>query len=189
MISPKYKNIYTKFIECYKDIHVNPWHEISEEQLHQLYNYLVSSFDIDNEPNFKYFMDYIIKRLSGTEDAHTMYESISLLPMNFRIFENEVLVNYPEDIKYGKVLAINGINIETILKELDEITTYGTMGRRRYEIEKALFNRQILFGLPSLRASSELVFEIETLNKETLLKRIARHKSYDTELFEKNIVS
>ena len=38
MIDIRYKNIYDKFVEHYKYVHVNPWHEIDENQLNQLYN-------------------------------------------------------------------------------------------------------------------------------------------------------
>lgn len=31
MISIKYKNLYDKFIEKYKEIHIDPWHEINEK--------------------------------------------------------------------------------------------------------------------------------------------------------------
>ena len=31
MISIKYKNIYDKFIEKYKEIHIDTWHEINEK--------------------------------------------------------------------------------------------------------------------------------------------------------------
>ena len=31
MIEIRYEKIYNQFIENYKEIHVNPWHEISEE--------------------------------------------------------------------------------------------------------------------------------------------------------------
>ena len=110
MIDIKYKKIYDKFAEYYKNTHVNPWHEISEQQLKQIYNNLIDSMDVDNEYNFKYFMDYIIKRLSGKTDAHTKYEAVSLIPMNFRIFDNEVLVNYPDNLRNSKLLSINRYN-------------------------------------------------------------------------------
>ena len=70
MIDVKYKKIYDEFVDHYKNIHINPWHEISEDELEKIYHSLINSMDINNDYNFKYFMDYIIKRLSGTSDAH-----------------------------------------------------------------------------------------------------------------------
>ncbi|UKI28831.1 MAG: hypothetical protein L6V78_00110 [Clostridium sp.] len=65
MISTKYQNIYEKFVESYKRIHIDPWHEIDEETLNNLHDELVSCMDITDSYNFIYFMDYIIKRLNG----------------------------------------------------------------------------------------------------------------------------
>ena len=104
MIEIRYEKIYNQFIENYKEIHVNPWHEISEEELRKIYDTLLSSMDVNNEYSFKYFMDYIIKRLNGTTDAHTKYEAISAIPMNFRMFGDEILINYPEDLKNSKLI-------------------------------------------------------------------------------------
>lgn len=181
MISIKYKNLYDRFIEHYKSVHVNPWHEIDENQLNQLYNNLINSIDVDNDYNFKYLMDYIIKRLSGSDDAHTKYDFVSILPMNFKMFENDILINYPDDLKKGKLLSINGISIDKIIEELEEVITYGTAGKRKYEIEKALFNRYILFGLPSLRNCDELIFEVEKLDGEKIIRTFNKNEDYSKE--------
>lgn len=187
MIDIKYKNIYNQFIEHYKKVHVNPWHQINEDTLNELYNNLINSIDINNEYNFKYFMDYIIKRLSGTEDAHTIYDSIFLIPMNFKIFDNEILVNYPSNLRNSKLVSINGINIDIIINELEEIITYGTSGKRKYELEKSLFNKFALFGLPSLRDSNELVFEIEKVNGQKTIRKFNKNEKYsEEELFDYN---
>lgn len=183
MITSKYKEMYNKFIEHYKNIHVNPWHEINEIELEHLYNSLSNSMIINDEYNFKYFMDYMIKRLSGATDAHTQYNLISLISMNIRIFNNEVLINYPKDLKNSKLLSINGISISKIIEELESVITYGTNGKRKYELEKSLFNRFVLFGLPSLRNSNELVFEIENINGEKITKKFDKNKNYAEELF------
>lgn len=37
IISFKYKDIYNKFIDSYKKIHINPFHEISEYELEKVY--------------------------------------------------------------------------------------------------------------------------------------------------------
>ncbi len=187
MIDVKYKNIYNKFIEHYKHIRVNPWHEISESQLEQLYNNLINSMAINNEYNFKYFIDYIIKRLSGKTDAHTKYDSVFLIPMNFKIFDSEILVNYPSDLRNSKLVSINGIDIDIIINELEEIITYGTDGKRKYELEKSLFNKYTLFGLPSLRNSNELIFEIEKLDGRKIIRNFKKTEQYsEGEMFDYN---
>lgn len=185
MINHKYKKIYDDFISKYKEIHICPFHEISEDELKQIYDNLVECMDIDNEYNFKYFMDYIIKRLNGSSDAHTKYERVSVLPINFRIFEGDVIVNYPDDLKGCKLLEINKIDINDIVSELEKIVTYGTEGKKKYEIEKALFNRYVLFSLPSLRGSNKLSFKIESRDSKIIEKVFEKEQNFSKdELFD-----
>lgn len=181
MINTKYKNMYDSFIEHYKKVHVNPWHNISEDELQEIYTNLISSMDVDNDYNFKYFIDYIIKKLSGARDAHTTHNLVSLIPMNFKLFDNEILVNYPENLRASKLISINGISIENIIKELENIITYGTKGKRRYEIEKSLFNRYVLFSLPSLRNFDELIFELEKQTGEKEIRKFKKNETYKKE--------
>lgn len=178
MIDIKYKKIYDEFITKYEEIHVDPWHEINKEELDNIYNQLVNSMDINNDYSFKYFMDYIIKRLSGYSDAHTKYQKVDLIPLNFRMFDNEVLINYPDYMKGYKLVSINKIPLDNIIKELEEVITYGTDGKRRYELEKALFNKDIMFSLPPLK-SDELVYEIEDLEGNIVQRTFSKNESYD----------
>lgn len=185
MIDVKYKKIYDEFINHYKNVHINPWHEINEEKLNIIYENLINSMDVKDEYTFKYFIDYIIKRLSGISDAHTKYSTVSLIPMNFKIFNDNVLINFPDYLRGSQLKTINGINIETIINELEDVITYGTDGKRKYELEQSLFNKIILFGLPSLRNSEELHFEIETLEGVTITKIFKKHEKYsDDEMFD-----
>lgn len=181
VIDKKYKNMYDKFVRFYKKTHLNPWHEIDENELGQLYYNLINSMDINDECSFKYFMNYIIKRLSGTTDAHTKYDLLSLIPINFRIFGSEVLVNFPQKLKNGRVVTINGIDINEIIQELEEIIIYGTPGKRIYELEKALFDRYTLFSLPSLRNCEKLVFEIESTDGKKVTKSFDKTTQYSNE--------
>ena len=183
MISLKYQKLYESFINHYKKFSVNPWHEINEEKLGNIYNYLVKSMDIDNDYNFKYFMDYIIKRLSGLEDAHTKFVLISPIPINFRIFDDDVLINYPYKLKGSKLLSINNISIDKVILELEEVITYGTSGKRKYEIENDLFNRYVLFGLPSFRNCNELDFKILKLDGDILEIKYNKKEDYAKDMF------
>ena len=52
MILEKYKDTYDKFISKYEEIHVNPWHNISKEELDKIYHDLVTSMDINDKYSF-----------------------------------------------------------------------------------------------------------------------------------------
>lgn len=167
MISIKYKNLYDAFIKHYKDTHVNPWHEISEDELQAIYDDLTGKMEVDDDYTFNYLMNYIIKRLSGLEDAHTEYDDWKFIPLLFRVFDNEVYISWPLELKGEKVLTINSIPVQNILDELEDIITYGTEGKKIHQYEKSLFNAKKLYGLPSLRGSSNLIFRI--LDKDGLI--------------------
>lgn len=178
MISIKYKNMYEKFIKFYEEIHVNPWHNLSKEELQVLVDKLVSEMEINDIYSFKYFIDYVIKRLSGKTDAHTKSAIEYPLPMNFKIFNNDVIVNYPDFLIGGKLISINGVSIEQIIYELEDVITYGTEGKRRFELEKYLFNSIILFGIPSLRKYDELAFNILTLDGKEIMRTFGKNEEY-----------
>lgn len=178
MISKKYRDIYDNFIRSYKEIHVNPWHEITEEELHVIVDDLITKNDVDDIYSFKHFIDYIIKRLSGKDDAHTRLQATDVLPINFRIFDNQIYVVFPKNLKGYRLLSINGVEINKIINELEEVITYGTDGKRKYELEKALFNSLVLFGLPSLKSGDSLEFQLVDDNGNLVKKVFEKGAKY-----------
>lgn len=184
MIDIKYKKVYEAFMDHYKKVHPCPWHEISEEELNDIYNFLINRMDVKDKYTFFYMMNYIIKRLSGLEDAHTEYEFVEPLPINFKIIEGEILINYPERLKGSSLLAINDIDINKIVGELEEIITYGTEGRRRSKIEDYLFNRVALLSLPSLRGNNKVVYKIQKLDGEIEELEFDNVQKYKEEMFD-----
>ena len=184
MINSKYQKIYEEFLENYKQIHVNPWHEIDEKELEKIANDLLQKYEVTGEYSYCYFMNYNLKRLSGKSDAHTIYKPNAPIPMNFKIFDEDVLVSYPSDLRGSKLVSINNVDIQQILKELEEILTYGTLGKKRIEMERALFSRCLLWGLPSLKGSKELIFQILTRDKTLVTKTYEAKKDYQNEMFD-----
>ena len=184
MINSKYQKIYEDFLKNYEQIHVNPWHEIDKQELERIVNDLLQRYDVTGEYSFCYFMNYILKRLGGISDAHTIYKPNAPIPINFKIFGEDVLVNYPSDLRGSKLVSINNVDIRQILKELDEILTYGTLGKKRVEMERALFNRCLIWGLPSLKGSEELTFQILTCDNTLVTKTYDTKKDYQNEMFD-----
>lgn len=185
MVSIKYQKIYNQFIENYKQIHLAPWHEINEDELKKIYINLVNTMNITDMYTFKYFMDYIIKRLNGKSDAHTKLDMVSTFPINFKIFDDEIIVNYPEVLKGASLKTIDDISILQIVGEIEDVISYGTDGKRRFEIEKALFNRYTMFSLPSFRGKQELSYTFITPNGDTIIKTFKKNeKDQDGQLFD-----
>lgn len=171
-----YQSVLKQFISEYEKNHVNPWHNITKEELEIICKNLLSNLKVDDGYTFNYFMNYIIKRIDGKDDDHTKFRTKTInLPFNYRIFGDEVIVNYPDGLRGSSLEFVNEMSISKILNELDDIVIYGNDGRKRYEFEKALFNMSLLFSLPSLRDSEELTFEFKTIDgdieKRTINKK------------------
>ena len=49
MIDIKYKKVYEAFMDHYKKVHPCPWHEISEEELNDIYNFLINRMDVKDK--------------------------------------------------------------------------------------------------------------------------------------------
>lgn len=179
MILDKYNNTFNEFItNKYEEIHVNPWHSISKEEFMKKKDELLTTMDVTDVYTFTYFMKYLIKILCGTKDTHTIFDMSSNLPINFKIIENEVLINYPNDLKGYSLLSINDIDINVILNELDKVVSYGTEGKKLFELEKALFNELLLFSIPQFRKANELSFKMKNPNNEIITRVFKKNEQY-----------
>lgn len=181
MISDKYKNMYDKFKENYIKYHINPWHEINEQCLNNMCEYLINKFDIFDDNAFDYFINYIIKRLSGALDAHTEFgmKTKDFLPIRFKFVENELLVSEPSELRGYKLTSIDDISINKIIEEFEEVITYGTEGWRLNKLERALYIKRKLFSIPSLREKNEVIFKLEDLDGNIIEKIYYKDKVYE----------
>lgn len=185
IITIKYKNIYDKFIEKYEEIHLNPWHEITHDELNTLYEDLINKMDINDDVSFFYFMNYLLKRLSGKLDSHTTFKIYDSIPLKFRIIDNRVFVSKPEEYKKLELLSINGVDVHQVLKEMDEVLTYGTEGGRLTFEESGLSNRCKLLGLPSLNHVQE--FNYEFVDQNGIIRNILFPSSGKIETTTSNV--
>lgn len=181
MINDKYKKMYDKFKENYIQYHINPWHEINEQDLDNMYKYLINNMDIIDDYTFDYFINYIIKRLSGTLDAHTEFgmKTKDFLPIRFKFIENELLVLEPSELRGCKLIAINDMNINKVIEQLEEVITYGTEGWRLNKLERALYIKRKLFSIPSLIENNKVIFKLEDLDGNIIEKIYYKDKEYD----------
>lgn len=178
MILDKYNNTFNEFITKYEEIHINPWHSIQKEEFIKKKNELLTTMDVTDVYSFNYFMNYLIKILNGTSDTHTKFAMQSILPINFKIIDNEVLINYPINLKGNTLLSINDIDIKVILNELDKVVSYGTLGKKQFELEKVLFNELLLFSIPQFRNTNKLTFKTKNPNNEIITKIFKKNEQY-----------
>ena len=110
------------------------------------------------------------KRLNGKSDAHTKLNIMSALPINFRIFDNEIIVNYPEEIKRNILLSINGINIETIVNEIDNIISYGTEVKKNMKLKNLFLINIDYLVFHLLETQKKLTYKTKNKNGEIIKK-------------------
>lgn len=187
MIDVKYKVLYDKFMDYYKNVHINPWHEISEKQLLKIFNDLTSSMDVTNDYEFCYLMNYCIKRLSGKTDAHTMFSIKSnILPYGFKVINDDLYAYEPESLRGAKLVSVNNIPAKKVLFEIENIITYGTEGKRRAEIEKVFISEHLLFSLPFFRDADKINFEVVCKNGKTENLYYTKNQKCDFSFNDKN---
>ena len=186
MILPKYEKLYDNFIKFYEEKHVCPYHEMSKEQLEDLFYGYVSNNNVEDDYAFSYMMNYIIKRLSGKCDAHTKvdFKHRDYFPLYFCIFDEGVYTVGCNDpaIRFSKLVSINGVNIDKIVSEIKDATAYGVEGWGNFEASHQLSCVQTLYSLPSLYGSESIVYKMVDDNNKEYMYTFDKKIKYDDQV-------
>lgn len=113
-----------------------------------------------------YYVQYIFKCMIGRYDSHTTLSfKGGKIPFMIKLYDhNPYIVDTIDEYKYvlgGRIISINGVNIETIKNEIDSITCYATNNYLNVSIETGLTRLHKLRSLPSLRNSFNMDYEVE----------------------------
>ena len=209
MIAPKYEKMFVDFMNCYEDVHVCPWHEMSKDQMETLYYGYITNNDVLDDFQYFYMANYIITRLSGKSDAHTSVDlnNTGFYPLKFKLIDGDVYlvgIKDDEELLLSKLVSINGIDINKIINEITNIVPHGNDGWLRYLIECHLSSIGTMLSLPSIHGSPVVTFnfidkngnrvdiefdtyeikKIPTKNKK--YTRISIPKSYENLYYELN---
>ena len=115
MISIKYKKIYDEFIKKYEEIHVNPWHEISKDELNDIYKKLVNKINELNPDIIIFTGDLISSNYKLTDnDKKSIIENLNKLDPKIDIYsirgDNDINETYNSIITQTKIIEINNLN-------------------------------------------------------------------------------
>lgn len=151
--------------------HLDFYFNHSKEELYDFINKFLSSNNVNDDYDFYYFLNSIIKYMSGFSDSHTMIykKDNTWFPIRFKIINNKVFIDRCYDKKRlrKRIKKINGIDIDKIVKEIADCTSFGTNGWLLSNIEKMLSNKNDLLSLPCLHnQNGKIIFE--TNNNETI---------------------
>lgn len=127
----------------------------SKKDLDKKIEEFLSTKDVFDKYDIYYFASKMIKFLLHPYDSHTkiLLTDKIVLPVKFKVIDNKIyIIKITEDFKetlYSELISINGIDIKTIKKELEEITCYSTKGYLDIMVERNIIVPDILKSLPS----------------------------------------
>lgn len=111
-----------------------------------------------------YYTNYMFKFMLNKYDSHTkiLFLDNKYLPIKIRFFDGEpYIVDSVKNIEYikgAKILKINGINIEDVIKELDKIICYSSYDFLKVKLEDWMININIIMSLPIMRRTHNATF-------------------------------
>lgn len=138
-----------------------------------------------------YICQRLIKYLLDKYDSHTKLYfkndtcfSIEFIIQNDKVFVTNISGNY-SDIIGGKLVSINGIPIEEILKELEQIVCYSTKEYLNTMIANYLSHINILKSLPIMNNNIDSVeYMLLSNGKE---RKIIFHENVKYDFYKDNI--
>ena len=126
----------------------------SKEELDKRVEEFLNSKDTFDRYDIYYFCNKMIKFLLGPTDSHTevyMYGSV-WLPIKLKTIDDKLyVVNITDEFKealYGELISINGIDIETIKRDFEEIVSYSTIEFLNIQTEQEMATPDVLRSLP-----------------------------------------
>lgn len=155
------KDIY-KLIELLENKHIDCYFNISKEELINYINEILSKYKLEDDYDFYYISNMIIKRMFGQFDSHTKIifkNTNEHLPIRLKYIEDKLYIintsaDYSEVI-YGQITSINDININELINELELIIPYSTKEFFESQIEYTFYNGSKIKSLPSIDNSTK----------------------------------
>ncbi|MBE6159770.1 MAG: hypothetical protein E7157_01845 [Lactobacillales bacterium] len=183
-----YRNKLNDILNLIEKNHIDMYFNITKEELDEYIDKIFKENNINNDYDFYYYTNVIIKKIFGIYDSHTKliwYEADFNLPLRFKYIDNKVyIIRTSEDNKellYSEVLKINGIDINVLIDEIKNMIAYSTKEYLIYPIETILYNGIKLKSLPSidstkdefeftLKKDNEIINKQFTKSEESLIK-------------------
>lgn len=146
------------FLKRLESKHINIYHDRSrEEVLKFIKNY---KNKINNDLDFVYFLNCILKFINNGKDSHTIckFKNNKILPFMFKFFNNKLFIvgstsSYSSYL-YKDVISINGVSIIKLIKEMRDAISYTTTGHLNSEIEANFSSVNGIRYLPSIDSNT-----------------------------------
>lgn len=145
-----------------ESMHLDFYFLHSKKELNNFINTFLKNNKINDDYDFFYFMNCIIKYMSGHIDAHTrliMSNNNNAYPLSIQSINNKLYVTRcsEEKYSYSELLEINNVSISKITEELEKCTSYGTTNWFFNRLHYDLNDKNILLSLPSIKNNAKYI--------------------------------
>ena len=145
-----------------ESMHLDFYFLHSKKELNNFINTFLKNSKINDDYDFFYFMNCIIKYMSGHIDAHTrliMSNNNNAYPLSIQSINNKLYVTRcsEEKYSYSELLEINNVSISKITEELEKCTSYGTTNWFFNRLHSDLNDKNILLSLPSIKNNAKYI--------------------------------
>ena len=145
-----------------ESMHLDFYFLHSKKELNNFINTFLKNNKINDDYDFFYFMNCIIKYMSGHIDAHTriiMRNNNNSYPLSIQSINNKLYVTRcsEEKYSYSELLEINNVSISKITEELEKCTSYGTTNWFFNRLHSDLNDKNILLSLPSIKNNAKYI--------------------------------
>ena len=145
-----------------ESMHLDFYFLHSKKELNNFINTFLKNNKINDDYDFFYFMNCIIKYMSGHIDAHTrliMSNNNNAYPLSIQSINNKLYVTRCSEEKYScsELLEINNVSISKITEELEKCTSYGTTNWFFNRLHSDLNDKNILLSLPSIKNNAKYI--------------------------------
>lgn len=145
------------FFDFYEQAHICPYYFCSKPEVRQIIADYINKTPVENDLDFVYFFRYMLKRLVGPLDSHSMirtrneYERLPLqITSHNSLFAvtaaSEQYTNYLNKV----VTKINNIDLNHLAQESKNVISYSTNGYLELETDRFLSHYDPLRTLPSI---------------------------------------
>ena len=163
-VREKYLEKIKKLLMVIEENHIDMYFNITKEELNEFVDEILDKYKLEDDYDFFYISNVIIKKIFDKYDSHTMVvfkDRYIWLPIRFKIFDDKIyVINVDEDNKeclYGELLQINGIDIDVLKNEIEQRVCYSTKQWLYASIEMNLCQLQSILSLPSINNNSESI--------------------------------
>ena len=160
------ENVY-KVISIYERKHVRFYSKKTKEEIETFIENYFSNNEVKCDEDFLYLIRVIIKEALGEHDSHTTFtRKEKKMPFLFKFLNDGFyVINAYEGFEkylYSKLVSVNGVDLDIIMKDIDRCTCYSTKGWLDVEAEEILRKSGIL-TLPCL-SKDKIVYKLLTDN-------------------------